>query len=81
MFTEEQTAEFDRQRKVEMIRWYNLSFKKAVEKLLASGKISKYNAEKLLKDCSHMERTNIPSKPRQRRTEQNDPTTTDTTSS
>lgn len=46
--------------RVQHIRWFNLSFKPAVEKLHASGKISKYIADKLLEPAMHLERKRIP---------------------
>lgn len=59
------TDDFEKIQKVQHIRWFNLSFKPAVLKMQASGKISKYIAEKLLEGAAHLERERIPSAPRE----------------
>ncbi len=51
---------FEEALKTQHIRWFNLSFKPAVEKMLAKGAISKYIAEKLLDGAAHLERKRIP---------------------
>lgn len=64
MYTDEQIKFMNTSRKVYILRWYSLSYKPAVEKYLASGKISRYTADKLLVPYTHLERQRLPTKPR-----------------
>lgn len=62
--TDELITYWEKIHKIENIRWFNLSFKPAVEKMLANGLISKYVASKLLEPVQKLERERVPCAPR-----------------
>jgi len=64
MYTDEQLASFDKQKQVNLLRWYNLSYKTAVEKCVQQGTFSKYIGNKLLEPLAHLERQRVPTRTR-----------------
>lgn len=60
MASEEAIQVLEKANRIRLIRWYNLSFKPAVDKAVERGKFSAYTAKKLLAPHAHLERQRIP---------------------